>query len=235
MDGEAAGAGRRHLGGASWPGATPRTTPRSIAASPPLEAGRRGHPHLHLGHHRHAQGASCSPSATSPSSPRRSQELLPVRAGDRLISYLPLSHIAEQVVSHLLSIATGACVYFAESLEKLPENLREVRPHFFLGVPRVWEKIQAGMQAAGAQASPLRRRIAAWARGRGPGRRLRRPGRPPASLELRHRRPPGLLEGAGPAGLRRRPACWSSPPRRSPRRPSTSSRAWACRSWRSTA
>ncbi len=97
----------------------------------------------------------------------KAREILPVGAGDRLISYLPLSHIAEQVVSHLLSLATGASVHFAESLEKLPENLREVRPHLFLGVPRVWEKIQAGIQAAGAQASPLRRRIAAWARGVG--------------------------------------------------------------------
>ena len=94
----------------------------------------------------------------------KAQEILPIGAADRLISYLPLSHIAEQVVSHLLSIATGACVYFAESLEKLPENLREVRPHLFLGVPRVWEKIQAAIQAAGAQAGPLRRRIVAWAR-----------------------------------------------------------------------
>jgi long-subunit acyl-CoA synthetase (AMP-forming) len=94
----------------------------------------------------------------------KAQEILPIGAADRLISYLPLSHIAEQVVSHLLSIATGACVYFAESLEKLPENLREVRPHLFLGVPRVWEKIQTGIQAAGAQAGPLRRRIVAWAR-----------------------------------------------------------------------
>ena len=97
----------------------------------------------------------------------KAREILPVGAGDRLISYLPLSHIAEQVVSHLLSLASGACVHFAESLEKLPENLREVRPHLFLGVPRVWEKIQAGMQAAGAQASPLRRRIASWAKGIG--------------------------------------------------------------------
>jgi long-subunit acyl-CoA synthetase (AMP-forming) len=95
------------------------------------------------------------------------QELVPIGAADRLISYLPLSHIAEQVVSHLLSIANGTTVYFAESLEKMPENLREVQPHFFLGVPRVWEKIQAGIQAAGATASPLRRRIAAWARGVG--------------------------------------------------------------------
>jgi long-subunit acyl-CoA synthetase (AMP-forming) len=95
------------------------------------------------------------------------RELLPVSEEDRVISYLPLAHIAEQVASHLLSLATGACVHFAESLDKLPENLREVRPHVFLGVPRVWEKIQAAMQAAGAQASPLRRRIAAWARGVG--------------------------------------------------------------------
>lgn len=94
------------------------------------------------------------------------QELVPIAGerGERLISYLPLSHIAEQVVSLLLSIATGAHVYFAESLEKLPDNLREVRPHFFLGVPRVWEKIQAGIEAAGAAASPIRKRIAAWAR-----------------------------------------------------------------------
>jgi long-subunit acyl-CoA synthetase (AMP-forming) len=92
------------------------------------------------------------------------QEVLPIGAGDRLISYLPLSHIAEQVVSLLLSIASGACVHFAESLEKMPENLREVRPQLFLGVPRVWEKIQAGIQAAGAAAPPLRRRIASWAK-----------------------------------------------------------------------
>lgn len=97
----------------------------------------------------------------------KAQQILPVGPGDRLISYLPLSHIAEQVVSLLLSLATGACVHFAESLEKLPENLREVRPHIFLGVPRVWEKIQAGIQAAGASASPLRRRIATWAKGVG--------------------------------------------------------------------
>jgi long-subunit acyl-CoA synthetase (AMP-forming) len=97
----------------------------------------------------------------------KAQELLPIVATDRLVSYLPLSHIAEQVVSHLLSIATGACVYFAESPEKLPETLREIRPHLFLGVPRVWEKIQAGIQAAGAGAGPFRRRIVAWARGIG--------------------------------------------------------------------
>ena len=95
------------------------------------------------------------------------QELVPIGTGDSLISYLPLSHIAEQVVSHLLSIATGAAVHFTESLDKVPAYLVEVRPHFFLGVPRVWEKMQAAIEAKAAEASPLRRRIAAWARGVG--------------------------------------------------------------------
>ena len=109
----------------------------------------------------------------------KAQEILPVGPEDRLISYLPLSHIAEQVVSFILSLATGACVHFAESLDKMPENLREVRPHVFLGVPRVWEKIQAGIQAAGAKSPPLRRRIAAWARAVGlEGGRADQEGRP---------------------------------------------------------
>jgi long-subunit acyl-CoA synthetase (AMP-forming) len=97
----------------------------------------------------------------------RAVELIDVGADDRLISYLPLSHIAEQVVSLYLSMATGACVHFAQSVETLADDLREVRPHVFLGVPRVWEKIQAGIQAAAAQTGGLKKRIAAWARGIG--------------------------------------------------------------------
>jgi long-subunit acyl-CoA synthetase (AMP-forming) len=81
-----------------------------------------------------------------------------------LLSYLPLSHIAEQMLSVHGPMALGGLVYFAESVEKLPESLREVRPTIFLGVPRVWEKIQAKMVAAGAAAPPLRKKIAAWAR-----------------------------------------------------------------------
>jgi long-subunit acyl-CoA synthetase (AMP-forming) len=86
---------------------------------------------------------------------------------DDFLSYLPLSHIAEQVVSLHSPMATGACSWFAESLEKLGDNLREVKPTVFFAVPRVWEKMQAGIQAAGAQNPPLKRRIAAWARGVG--------------------------------------------------------------------
>ncbi|HET9765836.1 MAG TPA: AMP-binding protein [Thermoanaerobaculia bacterium] len=86
-------------------------------------------------------------------------------AGDAsVISYLPLSHIAEQMVSFHGPMAKGACTWFAESLEQLGDNLREVRPQFFFAVPRVWEKIQAKMQAAGATSPPLRKKLVAWAR-----------------------------------------------------------------------
>ena len=86
---------------------------------------------------------------------------------DVSLSYLPLSHIAEQVLTIHGPMALGSVVYFAESIEKLGENLADVRPTVFMGVPRVWEKIQAKMQAAGASAPPLRKKLVAWARKQG--------------------------------------------------------------------
>ena len=90
-----------------------------------------------------------------------------LRADDRVVSYLPLSHIAEQVVSLHGPIHAGAAVWFSPSLEALADTLRAARPTQFLGVPRVWEKMQAAMQAAGASSPPLRRKLVAWARGVG--------------------------------------------------------------------
>ena len=87
--------------------------------------------------------------------------------GEQIISYLPLSHIAEQIVSLHGPYLMGCTVWFAESLDKLGENLTEVHPTLFVGVPRVWEKIQAKMMAAGAQNPPLKKKIAAWARKKG--------------------------------------------------------------------
>ena len=84
--------------------------------------------------------------------------------GHVVISYLPLSHSAEQMVSIYIPMTLGLTAQFAESLEKLPESLREIRPHTFFAVPRVWEKIQAAIQEAGAKNPPLEKKIAAWAR-----------------------------------------------------------------------
>ncbi|MCC6624068.1 MAG: AMP-binding protein [Deltaproteobacteria bacterium] len=91
-------------------------------------------------------------------------DLVKVRPGECQISYLPLSHIAEQAISIHGPMQAGTTVWFAESIDALGDNLREVRPHIFLGVPRVWEKIEAKIKAAGAQNTGLKKKIAAWAR-----------------------------------------------------------------------
>lgn len=87
-----------------------------------------------------------------------------LEGGDSAISYLPLSHVAEQMFSIYGPITYGLTIWFAESLDTLGDTLAAVRPHFFFGVPRVWEKIQHRMMAAAAQATPTQRRIAGWAR-----------------------------------------------------------------------
>lgn len=86
-----------------------------------------------------------------------------IEAGDRSLSYLPLSHIAEQMASIHCPVTAGTTVYFAESIERVPDNLKEVRPHGFFGVPRIWEKFQAGIAARLDQATGVRARLAAWA------------------------------------------------------------------------
>lgn len=90
-----------------------------------------------------------------------------LQPGDQCLSYLPLSHVAEQIVSLHGPMYLGGTTWFAESLDQLGENLREVRPHYFLGVPRVWEKMQAKIAAAAGGASPLKQKIARWARATG--------------------------------------------------------------------
>ena len=83
---------------------------------------------------------------------------------DSMLSYLPLSHIAEQMFSVYLPITAGTRVYFAGGLDKLRETLLAARPTVFLGVPRVWEKLQAALMQKLAEASPIQRRVIAWAR-----------------------------------------------------------------------
>lgn len=88
----------------------------------------------------------------------------PTGEDDVLLSYLPLSHIAEQVCTIYGPLLNGIQVYFAESFEKLPENLREVRPTVFFGVPRVWEKFMAKAQAGLESQPKARQKVVAWAR-----------------------------------------------------------------------
>ena len=116
-------------------------------------------------------------------------DLLGLTASEEGVSYLPLSHVAEQMLTIHVPMFNGHRVTIAESMEKLPEALKMVRPTYFLGVPRVWEKMQAKMVAAGQAGSPMRKRIAAWARkvGLKGGYAIEKGGRPPLTYALANR------------------------------------------------
>ncbi|MDQ5816542.1 MAG: AMP-binding protein, partial [Actinomycetota bacterium] len=85
-----------------------------------------------------------------------SQQQIPIADAEkgRALSYLPLSHIAERMISHMLQIYYGTQTWFAGSIETLLDDLKECEPTYFFGVPRVWEKFYAGIQAKMAQADP---------------------------------------------------------------------------------
>ncbi len=93
--------------------------------------------------------------------------LLDVGPSDVSLSYLPLSHIAEQMFSVHIPATSGEQIYFAESLAKLPDNLREVQPTIVFGVPRIWEKFYAAVNSKMKEASGMKAKIAGWAQGVG--------------------------------------------------------------------
>ena len=66
---------------------------------------------------------------------------------ERVLSYLPLNHIAERVISEISAVVSGAEVSFSESLDKFASNLQAVQPTQFFAVPRIWVKIQQGILA----------------------------------------------------------------------------------------
>ena len=72
---------------------------------------------------------------------------LPLTSADSTIAFLPSAHIAQRVVVELLPILSGACVWFSESLSRLPIEIRSIRPTFFLAPPRVWERVYASISA----------------------------------------------------------------------------------------
>ena len=91
--------------------------------------------------------------------------------GDRLLSFLPLSHILQRVVD-TFALLYGFSIAYAESLETLGENLREIRPTHIVAVPRVYEKIHGRIHAGVQQGPALKRGIFHWAVG--VGRRFNR-------------------------------------------------------------
>ncbi len=77
----------------------------------------------------------------------RGTELFGLGEADRLLSYLPLCHVAERMFVEMAAIYTGQTVFFAESLDTFLTDLRRARPTALFGVPRIWSKFQMGVYA----------------------------------------------------------------------------------------
>ncbi|XP_023699741.2 long-chain-fatty-acid--CoA ligase ACSBG2 [Paramormyrops kingsleyae] len=111
-------------------------------------------------------------------------------AQEVVVSYLPLSHIAAQMIDIWLTMQVGGAAYFAQpdALKgSLVNTLRDVRPTAFMGVPRVWEKMQEKMKSVGAKSSTVRRKVASWAKGVGLQTNLSRMGGEMARTPLNYR------------------------------------------------
>lgn len=108
---------------------------------------------------------------------------------DVIVSYLPLSHVAGQMVDIFIPLTIAATVYFADrdALKgTLVKTLVEAQPTLFLGVPRVYEKIQEKMINVGSQSGALKRVIGSWAKGVTFQHHMNRmAGRPSSSLQYK--------------------------------------------------
>ena len=76
---------------------------------------------------------------------------------DQILTYLPLCHVAERIFSTWTSVGFGTVLNFAESIETVQENLREIQPTLFFAVPRIWEKIHAGILIKGSDGTFFKR------------------------------------------------------------------------------
>lgn len=84
---------------------------------------------------------------------------------DLAVSYLPLCHVAERLFTVWTSAASAVQMNFAESIDTVPQALREIQPTLLFGVPRIWEKMVAGVQIRMSGASRIKRaNFALWMR-----------------------------------------------------------------------
>jgi long-subunit acyl-CoA synthetase (AMP-forming) len=114
-------------------------------------------------------------------------QVVPYAVRGNLISYLPMAHLADRMSAHYPAIVTGSCVTSVADPKQVGEALRDARPTLFAGVPRVWEKMKAALEASFAARDEQGREEIAGALESG----LRR-----ARLELDGQRVPEELEAA---------------------------------------
>lgn len=88
--------------------------------------------------------------------------LLPVVYKEKALSFLPLCHVFERTLLNIYTCA-GISIYYAESIETIGDNIKEVKPHIFTAVPRLIEKVYDKVIAGGSQKPALLKKIFFWA------------------------------------------------------------------------
>lgn len=83
----------------------------------------------------------------------------PPTPNDQILTYLPLCHVAERIFSTWTLVGAGSVLNFAESIETVNANLREIQPTVFFAVPRIWEKLHATALIKANDATWLKKRI----------------------------------------------------------------------------
>jgi len=89
---------------------------------------------------------------------------LPPKKNMRALSFLPLNHIFERMITYFY-LFMGTSIYYAESLDTIGDNLKEVKPDIFTTVPRLLEKVYDKIMAKGAELTGLKKRLFFWAHG----------------------------------------------------------------------
>ncbi|WP_276499765.1 AMP-dependent synthetase/ligase [Pontibacter litorisediminis] len=87
---------------------------------------------------------------------------VPVNHQHRALSFLPLCHVFERMLLYLY-FRIGVSIYYAESIEKVADNLKEVKPHLFTTVPRLLEKVYDKIVATGMELTGVKRKLFFWA------------------------------------------------------------------------
>jgi long-chain acyl-CoA synthetase len=92
-------------------------------------------------------------------------EYLPVDYGDKALSFLPVCHVFERSILNIYTLG-GISIYYAESIETIGDNIKEIKPHIFTAVPRLIEKVYDKVIAGGNQKSGIIKRLFLWAVGK---------------------------------------------------------------------
>ncbi|SFD65183.1 long-chain acyl-CoA synthetase [Bacillus sp. OV194] len=93
--------------------------------------------------------------------------VLEARPTDILLSHLPLSHVFERMAGQFVPLSAGSAIAYAENMDKVPENLMEVKPTVLVSVPLLFEKVYAKVQEKIEAGTALRKKIFKWAVGVG--------------------------------------------------------------------